>query len=100
LKPIRYKKEMVDEFIRDGYWTRETFYDFWDRNAQKYGDREALVDSKYRLTWAEAKHLIDAIAVSWIEMDIPQFARIIIQSPNSVYGFCLGSPVKGPVSYL
>jgi len=87
LKPIRYKKEMVDEFIRDGYWTRETFYDFWDRNAQKYGDREALVDSKYRLTWAEAKHLIDAIAVSWIEMDIPQFARIIIQSPNSVYGF-------------
>jgi len=87
LKPIRYKKEMVDEFIRDGYWTRETFYDFWDRNAQKYGDREALVDSKYRLTWAEAKHLIDAIAVSWIEMDIPRFARIIIQSPNSVYGF-------------
>lgn len=87
MKPIRYKKEMVDEFIRDGYWTRETFYDFWDRNAQKYGDREALVDSKYRLTWAEAKHLIDAIAVSWIEMDIPQFARIIIQSPNSVYGF-------------
>jgi len=78
---------MVDEFIRDGYWTRETFYDFWDRNAQKYGDREALVDSKYRLTWVEAKHLIDAIAVSWIEMDIPQFARIIIQSPNSVYGF-------------
>ncbi len=87
MKPIRYKKEMVDEFIRDGYWTRETFYDFWDRNAQKYGDREALVDSKYRLTWAEAKHLIDAIAVSWIEMDIPRFARIIIQSPNSVYGF-------------
>ena len=87
MKPIRYKKEMVDEFIRDGYWTRETFYDFWDRNAQKYGDREALVDSKYRLTWAEAKHLIDAIAVSWIEMDIPKFARIIIQSPNSVYGF-------------
>ena len=87
MKPIRYKKEMVDEFIRDGYWTRETFYDFWDRNAQKYGDREALVDSKHRLTWAEAKHLIDAIAVSWIEMDIPRFARIIIQSPNSVYGF-------------
>ncbi len=87
MKPIRYKKEMVDEFIRDGYWTRETFYDFWDRNAQKCGDREALVDSKYRLTWAEAKHLIDAIAVSWIEMDIPRFARIIIQSPNSVYGF-------------
>jgi len=87
LKPIRYKKEMVDEFLKDGYWTQETFYDFYDRNAREYGDREALVDSKYRLTWAEAKHLVDAIAHSWIEMGIAQSARVIIQSPNSVYGF-------------
>jgi 2,3-dihydroxybenzoate-AMP ligase len=87
VKPIRYKKEMIDEFIRDGYWTRETFYDFWDRNAREYGDREALVDSRYRLTWAEAKKLVDALAVSWAEMGIEKFSRVIIQSPNSVYGF-------------
>ncbi|MBF0549626.1 MAG: AMP-binding protein [Deltaproteobacteria bacterium] len=87
MKPIRYTKEMVDEFLRDGYWTNETFYDFWDRNAREYGNREALVDSKYRLTWAEAKKLVDAIAFTWVEMGIPKFARVIIQSPNSVYGF-------------
>jgi non-ribosomal peptide synthetase component E (peptide arylation enzyme) len=87
VKPIRYKEAMVDEFLKDGYWTQETFYDFYDRNAREYGDQEALVDSKYRLTWAEAKRLVDAIAHSWIEMGIPQSARIIIQSPNSVYGF-------------
>ena len=87
MKPIRYKKEMVDEFLEKGYWTGETFYDFYDRNAIEYGDREALVDSKYRLTWAEAKRLVDAIAFAWIKMGIPKFSRIIIQSPNSVYGF-------------
>jgi len=87
LKPIRYKKEMVDEFLQKGYWTQETFYDFWDRNAREYGDREALVDSKYRLTWAEAKRLVDAMAISWVEMGIPMHSRIIVQSPNSVYGF-------------
>lgn len=87
MKPIRYKQEMVDEFVSNGYWTQETFYDFWDRNAREYGDREALVDSKYRLTWAEAKHLVDAMAISWVEMGIPKHSRIIIQSPNSVYGF-------------
>lgn len=87
MKPIRYKKEMVDEFLRDGYWTRETFYDFWDRNAREYSDREALVDSRYRLTWAEAKKLVDAMAVSWVEMGLEKFSRVIIQSPNSVYGF-------------
>ena len=87
MKPIRYKQEMVDEFFKDGYWTPELFYDFWDRNAREFGDQEALVDSKYRVTWAEAKKLVDAIAYTWVQMDIPQSSRIIIQSPNSVYGF-------------
>jgi non-ribosomal peptide synthetase component E (peptide arylation enzyme) len=87
MKPIRYKKKMVDEFVEDGHWTQELFYDFYDKNAREYGDREALVDSKYRVTWAEAKKLVDAMAISWVEMGIPQFSRIIIQSPNSVYGF-------------
>jgi 2,3-dihydroxybenzoate-AMP ligase len=87
VKPIRYTQGMVDEFVRDGYWTDETFYDFYDRNARERGDREALVDSKYRVTWAEAKKLTDSIADAWIEAGLPKDARVIIQSPNSVYGF-------------
>jgi non-ribosomal peptide synthetase component E (peptide arylation enzyme) len=87
VKPIRYQKEMVDEFLNEGYWTQELFYDFWERNAREYGKREALVDSKYRVTWAEAKRLVDGIAATWVQMGIPQYSRIIIQSPNSVYGF-------------
>ena len=78
---------MVDEFVRNGYWTHETFCDFWDRNAREYGDQEALVDSSCRFTWAEAKRLVDAIATSFVELGIPRFSRIILQSPNSVYGF-------------
>jgi len=87
LKPIRYQEDMVNEFLEDGYWTHELFYDFWDKNAREKGDQEALVDSKYRLTWAEAKKLVDAMAISWVEMGIPKHSRVIIQSPNSVYGF-------------
>ncbi len=87
MKPIRYQEAMVNEFLEDGYWTQELFYDFWDKNAREIGDREALVDSKYRLTWAEAKKLVDAMAISWVEMGIPARSRVIIQSPNSVYGF-------------
>ena len=87
MKPIRYKQEMVDEFLKDGYWTQELFYDFWERNAREFGDQEALVDSKYRVTWAEAKKLVDAMAITWVQMEIPKSSRIIIQSPNSVYGF-------------
>ena len=50
MKPIRYKKEMTDEFLKDGYWTQETFYDFWEKNAKEMPDQDDLVDSKYRLT--------------------------------------------------
>lgn len=87
MKPIRYQEDMINEFVNDGYWTQELFYDFWDRNAREIGHQEALVDSKYRLTWSEAKKLVDAMAISWVEMGIDKFSRIIIQSPNSVYGF-------------
>jgi 2,3-dihydroxybenzoate-AMP ligase len=87
LKPIRYTEAMIKEFIDDGYWTGELFYDFWQRNARQWGDREALVDSRYRLTWSAAVKWVDAIAISWIEMGIGRDARIIIQSPNSVFGF-------------
>ncbi len=87
MKPIRYTDAMIKEFMDEGYWTEELFYDFWDRNAREYPDREALVDSKYRLTWSEAKKLVDSIAISWVEMGIEKDSRVIIQSPNSVFGF-------------
>ena len=87
MKTLRYTQTMVDEFVRDGYWTDETFYDAYERNARERGDREALVDSKYRVTWREAHDLVDAIATAWVEAGIARSARIIIQAPNSVYGF-------------
>lgn len=87
MKVIRYTDKMVDEFTEKGFWTNETFYDFWDRNARDYGDHEALVDSRYRITWAEAKRLVDGIAMTWANMGIPKGACAIVQSPNSVYGF-------------
>lgn len=87
MKPIRYTDAMIQEFVAKGYWTNETFFDFYERNARELGDREALVDSRYRVTWAEAKRLADAIACAWIADGIGRDARVIIQAPNSVYGF-------------
>lgn len=87
MKTLRYTQAMVDEFIRDGYWTDETFYDSYQRNAREMGDQEALVDSRYRVTWREATDLVDAIASAWVQAGIARSARIIIQAPNSVYGF-------------
>jgi len=45
VKPIRYKEEMVNEFLNKGYWTQQTFYDFYERNARELGESEALGES-------------------------------------------------------
>lgn len=87
MKPIRYSQAMVDEFVQAGHWTNELFYDFYDRNARERPEAEALVDSKYRVTWAQAKRMADAMAFAWVDAGLAKDARVIIQSPNSVYGF-------------
>lgn len=87
MKVLRYTQAMVDEFVHDGHWTHETFYDAYDRNARELPDHEALVDSQHRVTWRQARDLVDAIATAWVKNGIPKSARIIIQAPNSVYGF-------------
>lgn len=87
MKPIRYTQAMIDEFKRDGFWTDEIFFDFYVKNAREIPEQEALVDSKYRVNWREATALINAIATAWAQAGVPKDARVIIQSPNSVYGF-------------
>jgi len=48
--------EMVKEFVYKGVWKPGLlFWKWWDRNAEQYPDREAIVDSRQRLTWAQAR---------------------------------------------
>jgi non-ribosomal peptide synthetase component E (peptide arylation enzyme) len=87
MRVIRYSDEMIKEFKDAGFWTDETFFDFWAENAVKFPNKEALVDSTYRITWGEAKKQIDSIATHFIESGLEKDDRIIIQSPNTAYGF-------------
>ena len=87
MRVIRYSDEMIKEFKDAGFWTNETFFDFWAENAVKFPNKEALVDSTYRITWGEAKKQIDSIATHFIESGLEKDDRIIIQSPNTAYGF-------------
>lgn len=87
MKPIRYTDKIIDEFKSEGYWTDETFTDFWLRNAKERPNREALVDSSVRITWAEAAKLMDRFALAWIDLGLKKEDRVILQSPNCAYGF-------------
>jgi non-ribosomal peptide synthetase component E (peptide arylation enzyme) len=66
-KPTRYTEEMIAEYFRSGDWDYTTNAYYWDRNAELYPDKEAVVDSRNRLTWSKAKQLIDRIALGLLE---------------------------------
>ena len=66
--PMRYTKETMAAFVKNGDWEFRTWSAVWDRNARDFPHKEALVGSGKRLTWAEAKEKIDRLALGFLEM--------------------------------
>ncbi len=89
MKTVRFDEKLAEKYIKEGYWTQETLYDYWEKNAKERPDREALVDSTgKRLTWAEAKQKIDRIALAMAkELGLKRDDTVLIQLPNCVEQF-------------
>ncbi|MDP2645048.1 MAG: class I adenylate-forming enzyme family protein [Desulfobacterales bacterium] len=88
-KATRFTREMIDEYVKKGYWRSTSLCDYWDKCAQDYPDREAVVDSKTRLTWAQAKQWIDRLAVGFVQLGIEQDEVIVLQLPPMVENLLL-----------
>jgi len=89
MKTVRFDEKLAEKYIKEGYWTQETLYDYWEKNAKERPDKEALVDSTgKRLTWAEAKQKIDRIALAMAkELGLKKDDTVLIQLPNCVEQF-------------
>ena len=85
MKPIRYDEKEIERYVKAGYWEEETILaDYWERNAEKWPDREALVDSRgIRLTWAQAVQKINRIALALVkDLKLNRDDRLMVQLPN------------------
>ncbi len=78
------REKRIREYIEKGFWTRDLTVDFWDRNAEKCPDETAIVDSKTRLTWSQAKKQIDRIALGLLEQGFDKGDVMLVQLFNSV----------------
>ena len=83
-RPSRYTQDMMDQYVRSGQWTLVSWPEVWDKNARDFPDNEAIVDSRVRLTWAQAKQWIDRLALGLLELGFKKDEIIVIQLPNSV----------------
>ena len=85
--PTRWTQEMIDEYFKKGFWSSMLVADFWEQNAKEYPDKEALVDSKTRFTWAQAKRHADRLALGFLELGLKKNECLVMQLPSVVESF-------------
>jgi len=83
-KPTRLNQHMIEEYKKKGIWNDVSVAEILEDNAERYSDKEAVVDSKTRLTWSELNTMADRIAIGLIERGMERDQSIIAQLPTSI----------------
>lgn len=81
-KPTRYSAKTLREFFKKGEWLPISLSGVWDKNATEVPTREAVVDDRIRVTWAQAKVWIDRLALAFLEIGFKKDDVMVIQLPN------------------
>lgn len=81
-KPTRFTQNMIDEYLNKGVWLKDSIADLWDQNARLIPEKEALVDSKSRLTWLQVKEFSDKIALGFLKRGYKKDDVIHVILPN------------------
>lgn len=87
MKGVRMSQDLIDEYVGQGFWTTATMTDCFERNAELWPDKEAVVDSEKRLTWLQVKVNSDRLALKLLELGFKRDDIILVQLPNSVDAF-------------
>lgn len=77
-----YAEEDAEKYNRLRWWPGLTFGDILDRAADKFPDKVAFVDADSRLTYAQARGLVNRLAVSLMDLGILPTDRVLVQLPN------------------
>ena len=89
MRPVRYTDRLISEYREKGYWETPTMSELMERNAKLYPDKEALVDSRVRLTFAQARLWMDRLALGLVESGMKRDEVLIVQLPNNMEQYLL-----------
>ncbi len=80
-------QDMIDRYTAAGYWGNMTLADHLDHHAAYTPDREAVSDSRKRLSFAELKLATERVALAMLALGIRPGDRVVVQTPNWVEFF-------------
>ena len=79
---VPWPEEFKERYIRNGYWEQIPPGKAFDRLAEFFPDREALVFGDQRFTYYQLKNISDRLAVKFLEIGLRPLDRIVVQLPN------------------
>jgi 2,3-dihydroxybenzoate-AMP ligase len=77
-----YKKNDAEKYTKFRWWSGLTFGDILDRAADIHPEKEAFVDGNTRLTYGEARHKTNKLAIGLTDLGIQPLDRVLVQLPN------------------
>jgi non-ribosomal peptide synthetase component E (peptide arylation enzyme) len=86
-KPTRFTQEMMDEYLYKGLWLKESIADLWDQNARLIPEKEALIDSRRRMTWLQVKDFSDRIGLGFLRLGYKKDEVMFVLLPNCTDSF-------------
>jgi 2,3-dihydroxybenzoate-AMP ligase len=78
----RHNKEDAEEYSARRWWLSTTLGDIFDKTADLYPQKEALVDDRVRLGYSELRERVDRLAVGFIKLGIEKGDTVLLQLPN------------------
>src|SRR3989304_7969524 len=77
-------------------WGLPTLPEVFEEKAKEHPDKEAFVDSKTRLTYAEAEQCIDRLALGFARLGFKKDDVVVVQLPNVVEAALMRLPPPPP----
>jgi len=77
-----YKKEDAEKYTKFRWWLGITLGDMLDKASDIYPNKEALVDDRSRLTYAQLREKVDRLAIGLIKLGVKKGDCALLQLPN------------------
>lgn len=79
----RYTKELIARYVREGYWSSAYPVDFWEENARRDPNGDALVFGPQRFTWKSAVEGINKLAIGLVQSGFVRDDVLALHAHNS-----------------
>ncbi|MEE9192526.1 MAG: AMP-binding protein, partial [Candidatus Aerophobetes bacterium] len=77
-----YKKEDAKKYGKFRWWLGITFCDMLDKASDLYPNKEALLDDRSQLSYAQLREKVDRLAIGLMKLGIKKQDRVLLQLPN------------------